>query len=176
MPKPTELTAADIAAIQSANQFQISILIGPGKYRSTLHPSLTAAREAAPTLEAEVNNGRRCMVHAIDRATERAVLVPNSYEPPATAADAKLTAKAGKIAAAKAKPSKKTAKPKPAAKAKADGPSKSDIAVRMLRRKGGAARKDIVAACGGWGVDLKQLAARRGLKLKRLGDGNFAAT
>ncbi|UFW88952.1 hypothetical protein BjapCC829_10805 [Bradyrhizobium barranii] len=161
MPKPTPLTAADIAAIQGAKQFQTSILIGRGKYRSALHPSLAAAREVAPQIEAEVNNGRHCMVHAIDRATEKAILVPAGFDPVAPVA-----AKAEKPA--KPKASAKPTKPKAG--------SKSDIAVKMLGRKGGAARKAIVEACGGWQVDLKQLCARRGLKLKRLADGNFIAS
>lgn len=167
MPKPTPLSAAEINAIRGAKQFQTSILIGRGKYRSAQHPSLAAAREAAPQIEAEVNNGRRCMVHAIDRATEKAILVPVGFDPAAPVA-AKAEKPAKPKATAKAKPAKAT-KPKA-------GPSKSDIVVKMLGRKGGAKRADIVAAVDGWQVDLKQLCARRGLKLKRLADGNFIAS
>lgn len=164
MPKPTPLSAAEINAIQGAKQFQTSILIGRGKYRSALHPSLAAAREVAPQIEAEVNNGRRCMVHAIDRATEKAILVPAGFDP------------AAPVAAKAEKPAKPKASAKPAKATKPKAGSKSDVAVKMLGRKGGAARKAIVAACGGWQVDLKQLCARRGLKLKRLADGNFIAS
>ncbi|MCS3496194.1 hypothetical protein M2189_004846 [Bradyrhizobium japonicum] len=164
MPKPTPLSAAEINAIQGAKQFQTSILIGRGKYRSALHPSLAAAREAAPQIEAEVNNGRRCMVHAIDRATEKAILVPVGFDP------------AAPVAAKAEKPAKPKASAKPAKATKPKAGSKSNIAVKMLGRKGGAARKAIVEACGGWQVDLKQLCARRGLKLQRLADGNFIAS
>ncbi|MGY3272837.1 hypothetical protein [Bradyrhizobium sp. S3.7.6] len=169
MPKPTPLSAADIAAIETARAFTVQILVGR-EFKKIGRPTLATARAAAPALECEANNGRRAMIHAI--ADGRAILVPPSYQPDAKAEAKKPTEPVKPKAPAKTK----AAKPARAVKPKADGPSKSDIAVKMLGRKGGAARKAIVEAIGGWQVDLKQLCVRRGLKLKRLADGNFIAS
>ncbi|MET4513731.1 hypothetical protein ABIB81_003048 [Bradyrhizobium sp. I1.7.5] len=46
----------------------------------------------------------------------------------------------------------------------------------MITKRGGAKRADIVAAVDGWNVDLRQLCARRGLKLRKLPDGNYTAS
>ena len=75
---------------------------------------------------------------------------------------------------------KKAAKPaaKPAAAKAPRAPkagSKAETVVKMLTKKGGASRKDIVAAVDGWNVDLKQLCARKGLKLTKSADGIFSA-
>lgn len=67
----------------------------------------------------------------------------------------------------KAKPAKakKTASGKPA-----DG-TKAAIAYRMLTSPKGTTRSAIVEACGGWGIDLTQFAARKNLKLRRGDEG-----
>ena len=51
--------------------------------------------------------------------------------------------------------------------------TKTETVIRMLRK--GATRIAIVEATG-WQVDLKQLAARKGLKLKKNAEGVIRAT
>ena len=77
----------------------------------------------------------------------------------------------------------KAAKGKAASKAKAapagNGArkgSKAETAYTMLTRKAGATRAAIVEACDGWGIDIKQFAARKGLKLRQDKDGTYFAT
>jgi hypothetical protein len=173
MTKQTILSDTDKAAIIGAKAFQVQILIGRGQFKKIGRPTLQTARDAAAGLEREVNNGRRCMIHAIHE--NRAILVPASFYPAAPAAAAKP--KAGPAQAAKAKAAaKKTAKGKRAAKKPAGGSSKADIAFKMLTAAKGTTRAAIVEACGGWGIDLKQFAARKGLKLRRDADGTLFVT
>lgn len=180
MPKPRlDLSATDIAIIERAKTFKVSVFAGRGKYLQAERPTLALARQWGPALEKEANNGKKAMVYAIDPETDSSVFVPAAYDPeqsPMKAAEKAAASKPAKSATGDKKPAAaKVRKSKAGKPAKADGPSKSDIAVKMLQRKGGAARKDIVEACGGWGVDLKQLCARRGLKLRKLADGNYHA-
>ena len=51
--------------------------------------------------------------------------------------------------------------------------TKTEKVIRMLKK--GATRPAIVKATGGWNVDLKQLAARKGLKLRKNDEGIITA-
>ena len=108
-------------------------------------------------MEKTAGNGKKGLVSAL--IGDRAILVPATFDPAKAAALAK-----GK--APKAAPAKKTA-PKTR-----DG-SKTEKVIAMLRK--GATRKAIVEAAG-WQVDLKQLAARKNLKLKKNAEGVIRAT
>ena len=86
--------------------------------------------------------------------------------------------KAAKVA--KASKTAKAANPKPAAKAskvakKPAGDTKAAIAYRMLTSAKGTTRAAIVEACDGWGIDVKQFCARKGLKLWNGADGTLFA-
>ena len=108
-------------------------------------------------MEKTAGNGKKGLVSAL--IGDRAILVPATFDPAKAAALAK-----GK--APKAAPAKKTA-PKTR-----DG-SKTEKVIAMLRK--GATCKAIVEAAG-WQVDLKQLAARKNLKLKKNAEGVIRAT
>jgi hypothetical protein len=56
------------------------------------------------------------------------------------------------------------------------GDIKAAIAYRMLTAAKGTTRAAIVEACGGWGIDLRQFAARMNLKLRRDADGMIYGT
>ena len=50
------------------------------------------------------------------------------------------------------------------------------IPVLMLTSTKGTTHAVIVEACGGWGIDIKQFAARKGLKLRRDADDMIYGT
>ena len=138
-------------------------------------PALGAARITQARMNATANNGRKALVYAIT-PDGQSIVVPETY---GTAPAANPPALVGTLPAKPAakKPAKAiTPKVKPApAKAKG-GESKADIALKMLTRKQGATRKQIVEACGGWGIDIAQFAARKGLKMRKDADGVITAT
>ena len=96
---------------------------------------------------------------------------------PAKKAAAPKKAEPKPAAAKKAKagpaPAKKAAAPKKAAASAPRAGSKTETVLKMLKK--GATRAAIVEATDGWQVDLKQLAARKGLKLHKDADGVITA-
>ncbi|MBR0823748.1 hypothetical protein [Bradyrhizobium liaoningense] len=170
MPKPTPLSAADIAAIATARAFTVQILVGR-EWKKVGRPTLATARAWGPVMEKEAANSRKAMIHAI--ADGRAILVPPSYQPD-TKAEAKKPTEPVKPKAEnpKAPPNAKAAKP---AKAKPKAGSKAEIALRMLTASKGTTRAAIIEATG-WKIDVKQFAQRKGLKLRKLADGTLLAS
>lgn len=178
MPKQTHpADAADMAAILAAKEFTAKLFRGKGKWDEATSTSLAGIRAQAASLEKAAANGKKALVYAMLEG--KAVPVP--AEPKAgngKAAPAKAKAKAAPKKAAKAKAKK--AAPKKAAKGKAKAKavkapretrkgSKTETVIAMLR-KGKHTRADIVEATG-WQVDLKALAARKGLRLKKDAEG-----
>lgn len=160
----------DTAAISGARQFQATLFLGTGKFEKAEAANLPAIRTKAAEMEKAAGNGRKAMIHAM--IDGKAVPVPHNFG----RGVAPKAAPAPKVAAAKAKAAKITGPKAKAAKAaprKGVG-SKTDKVIAMLRK--GSTRAAIVEATGGWQVDLKQLAARKGLKLTKNKDGVITAT
>lgn len=195
MAKTTKKThpadAINVADLAKATTFQATLMIGPGKFEKVTAETLAAIRAKAQEMEKATGTSRRAIIHAF--VNGKAVPIPASYDggksidpaalggkPNAKAAAAKAAKPAAKPAAKAAKPAaaKKAAKPaaKKAAAAKAPREtrkgSKTEQVLAMLRK--GATRAAIVEATG-WSVDLKQLAARKGLKLRKDAEGVITA-
>jgi hypothetical protein len=178
------------AAIAAAKEFTATLFRGTGTYDRASADTLAAIRSKARELEKQAGpNARRAIIHAV--VDGKAIPIPPKFDPAAkngngvdpAASAAARKADAAKAPAAPAKAAKKAAgkkAPKKAAKApapkkapKKEGPSKTETVIKMLRK--GSTRAAIVEATG-WQVDLKALAARKGLKLKKDADGVITAT
>ncbi|MET4513732.1 hypothetical protein [Bradyrhizobium sp. I1.7.5] len=79
MPKPKlDLSPSDIAIIERAKTFKVTVFAGSGKYKSV---ERATARAWAPVLEKEVGNGKRAMIYAIDPVSDGSAFVPAAYAP-----------------------------------------------------------------------------------------------
>jgi hypothetical protein len=152
---PHAADQVDTAAIAGATDFTATIL-RDGKQDQVTARTLAQARSNCRELEKQAGNGRKALVHAIVKG--RAILVPHDFG-------------RGVAPKAKAAPAKKGS-PKTKARVTRDG-SKTEKVIAMLRN--GATRLAIIEATG-WQVDLKQLAARKGLRLKKDKAGVIRAT
>ena len=73
-------TPIDTAMIERASRFDVTIFLGKGKYRTEPLSTLVEARQRAPSIAAEVSNGRRAMIYAVT-PEGRSTFVPDSYRP-----------------------------------------------------------------------------------------------
>jgi hypothetical protein len=125
-----------------------------------------AVTENGVTKIAQGVKGRKSPGYARLQASGKAeALEKETAAAQAKAAELKPTSKAPKLTKAPAKSKAKAA----------DGPSKTDIACKMLLRKGGATRKEIAEATEWPSINLEPIAKRRGLKLTYDKDGTIRA-
>jgi hypothetical protein len=170
--------AADAAVIAQAVRFEIGLFLGTGRFATDTAATLIEARAKAAALLAQYPTSRRPLIYGIAADGRRALATETMKESAMnttqteTTAPVKKPAKApAKKAAAKKAPAKKAAAKK-AGPAKTRDGSKTEKVLAMLKK--GATRSAIVEATG-WNVDLKQLAARKGLKLKKDAEGIITA-
>jgi hypothetical protein len=80
---PPKVHPADEAAarvIAGAERFEIALFRGQGSYAKARAASLDEARVAAARLEAEVANGRRALIYALDAGGRSALVTPATFQ------------------------------------------------------------------------------------------------
>lgn len=181
-----KLHAADaeaLAAIAQAKSFTVDIFHAQQHHKRENIGTLAEARAEGAKMKADLISTRDFIVYAV-LEDGRSFPVPRDYQPaPATQNEEVMNFKPAKKTTSKPKAKGKPA-PKRAAKPKSDkaaaqanarkpagqGEGKTDIAVRLLSRAGGATRKEITDATDWPSINLNTIAKRRGMKIVKEGD------
>ena len=158
--------AANLAAVATAKSFTVDIFHDGEHQKQEGLPSIAAARTQGALMRSELGASRDFIVYAV-LEDGRSFPVPRDYQVPATQ-ETTMQPKTKTAAPAKPKASTERRKPgtrkgAPAKAAKANGKSKTDIALEMLTK--GATRKAIAEATNWPTIDLKQIAKRHDKKL-----------
>lgn len=181
-----KLHAADaeaLAAISQAKSFTVDIFHAQQHHKRENIGTLAEARAEGAKMKADLISTRDFIVYAV-LEDGRSFPVPRDYQPaPATQTEDQMKTTSAKKTTSKPKAKGKPA-PKRAAKPKSDkaaaqanarkpagqGEGKTDIAVRLLSRAGGATRKEITDATDWPSINLNTIAKRRGMKIVKEGD------